>query len=91
MKHYVYSSPPNDIKDWEDYFEHHFLSPTYHVGWDRTFEANEDLTDERIIADIFDKEDIKHYSQVKIDESLHVFSETLNNHFKEHGALLNYD
>ena len=35
--------------DWEDFFEHHFSSPSYHVGWDRTFEAKEDLSDEEPI------------------------------------------
>ena len=59
--------------------------------WNKTFEETEKISDETIVTDIFDKDDIKHYSKVEIDENLHVVSETLNDHFKEHGALLNYN
>ena len=86
-----FSSPPNDANGWEDYFENHFSYPSYHIGWDKTFEEKEELSDEGDITAIFDREDINHYSRVELDDSLHIASETLNNHFKDHGVLLNYN
>ena len=89
-----FRAPPNDSETWEDYFEHHFTTPLYHIGWDKTFEEEEAVesgsADEEfaIITDEFERAEIQPYFEIALDESLHTESETLNDYFTEHGSLL---
>jgi len=88
--------PPNDSETWEDYFEHHFTTPSYHIGWDKTFEEEEGISFESgspeeefaIITDEFERAEIQPYFEVTLDESHHMESEALNIYLSEHGSLL---
>ena len=89
-------APPNKIETWEDYFEHHFTTPQYHIGWDKSFEEEERISDESgspgeefaIIIDEFERAEMQPYFEIALDENLHTESDTLNDYFSEHGSLL---
>ena len=91
-----FRAPPNETETWEDYFEHHFTTPLYHIGWDKTFEEEEGLSVESrspdeefaIITDEFERAEIQPYFEIPLDESLHTKSDTLNDYLSEHGSLL---